>query len=58
MNDAPLLDAPHVDDLPLTAAVRIRQFVHRNAHNTTHQIRLEQELRELLAALGFREAKA
>jgi hypothetical protein len=59
MPDEPLFpDADHVEHIPVTPALRIRQFVARNAYNTTHQVRLEQELRELLAAFGLAEAKA
>jgi uncharacterized protein (DUF1330 family) len=31
---------------------RIRTFIVRNAYNTTHQQRMEKELRELLDAIG------
>src|SRR4051812_25584994 len=51
-------EAAHVEEIPVTPALRIRQFVTRNAYNATHAERLERELRELLAAFGCAEAKA
>lgn len=51
-------EAERVVEIPVTPALRIRQFVARNAYNFTHQERLERELRELLAAFGCAEARA